>query len=185
LSYDLYLLDPEPGVEPYEQLERLDAEELSASPDPAIQGRNRRLVEALRDADPRYEESQLNYDVLAEQQGISVDEAKARNRSIQLTAEDGLEINLYDHHADITFPYWESLDAEALTRDIASASSVIATETGWKLYDPQLERVIDPAADASEIRRMFDVGREHVQTFIAEQERKSNEPLWKRLFRRD
>jgi hypothetical protein len=185
LSYDLYMLDPEPGIEPYEQLERLDAEEQSASPDPAIQSRNRRIVESLRDADARYEESHFSYDVLAEQEGISVDEARARFRSIQLTAEGGLEINLYDHHADITFPYWESLDAEALTRDIASASSVISRETGWKLYDPQLERVIDPATDGAEMRRMFDVGRERLQTIIAEEERKSNEPLWKRFFRRN
>jgi len=179
------MLDLEPGIELYEQLERLNAEEQSASPDPAIQGRNRRLVEALRDADPRYEESQLDYDVLADQQGISRDEAKARNRSIQLTAEDGLEINLYDHHADITFPYWESLDADAITRDIASSSAIIARETGWKVYDPQLERVIDPATDAPEILRMFDFGRARLQTIMAEEESKRNEPHWKRLFRRD
>lgn len=180
------MLDPEPGVEPYEQLERLDADEESSLQDPAILTRNRRLVEALRESDPRYEESQLDYDVLADQQGTSVDDARLRNRSIQLMAEGGLEINLYDHHADISFPYWESLDAEALTRDIENAASIIASETGWKLYDPQLERFIDPANDAPEIRAMFDVGREHIQKVIAGEDRDSTAaPFWKRLFRRD
>ena len=105
MSYDLYLLDPEPGVEPYEQLERFYDEEQSTPPDPAIQARNRRLADALREADPSYEESHPDYAVLAEQDGTSVDEAKARHRSIQLMAEAGLEINLYDKHADISYPY--------------------------------------------------------------------------------
>jgi hypothetical protein len=39
---------------------------------------------------------------------------------------------------------------------------LIGSETGWKLYDPQLKRFIDPGRDAPEIRATLDVGREHL-----------------------
>lgn len=185
MSYDLYMLDPEGGAEPYEQLERFDEEERSTPPNPIIEARKRRIVDALRQADPKYEESLLDYEVIAEQEQISLEEAQARHRSIQLMAEGGLEINLYDQHADFNFPYWESLDAGALTADIERAAAIIAAETGWKLYDPQLEKFIDPSTHAAEVRGMFDYGRGKLQEFVAAEDERASRPLWKRFLGRD
>jgi len=71
LSYDLYMLDPEPSVNPMDTLERLD-EHAEASPlDPSLLERNRRLAEALKTLDPDCEASEIGHAVLAEQQGIS------------------------------------------------------------------------------------------------------------------
>jgi hypothetical protein len=136
VSYDLFMLAPEEGVKPQDQLERFDAEERESGSDPAIEERKRRIAEALKQADARYDESIFDYERIAEMDGTSVEEARSRNRNIQLMAEGGLEINLYDHHADFNFPYWDSLDVETLMGDIERAATIIAAETGWKLYDP-------------------------------------------------
>jgi len=172
-----------------ETLERLDAEQQTATPDPSVTSRDRRLVTALKALNPAYEESEYQYDVLAEQQGISLDEARHKHRDVQLMAEGGLEIGLFDHQAVITLPYWDSLDADSLAVAIGEASKVISQETGWRLYDPQLERFIDPAADAQEFRTAFDYGRDHLRRVVAEQDQRSatspKKSRWSRLLGRD
>ena len=85
--------------------------------------------------------------------GVTVQEARARHRDIELYDEDGLQITLADDQASINVPYWESLDPNRLVEGIAKASNVIREETGWQLYDPQLEKVIDPVRDADEFAR--------------------------------
>jgi hypothetical protein len=150
--------------------------------DPEIEARNRRLSEAIRAADPRYEESQIEYDVIAEQRGISEEEARVQFRGIQLMSEGGLEIDLADQYATITFPYWESLDPHALSADIATAVSIIGDATGWMLYDPQLERFSDPVEDAEAFREMFDAGRTHVRKLVEEHDHPPRS-FWSRLLR--
>src|SRR5688500_18657748 len=53
VSYDLYMLAPEPGVDPMDQLERMESTEAPAR-DPDDEPRMRRLADALGAADPRY-----------------------------------------------------------------------------------------------------------------------------------
>jgi hypothetical protein len=45
---------------------------------------------------------------------------------------------------------------------------VIGQLTGWKLYDPQLEKFIDLARDANEFAEAFGAGVGHVQRIAAE-----------------
>jgi hypothetical protein len=66
---------------------------------------------------------------------------------------------------------------------------VIGEATGWRLYDPQLGKFIDPVRDADEFAEAFGVGVRHVQRIAAEQS--SADPagderpsLWRRIFRR-
>jgi hypothetical protein len=49
------------------------------------------------------------------------------------------------------------------------------------LYDPQLERWVDPVADAGEIHRMFDYGRERL-TEIVEREHAGADPPARKSF---
>jgi len=99
-----------------------------------------------------------------------------------------MEIELFDHHASITFPYWESLDADRMAIAIDEAAKVISQQTGWKLYNPQLEKFIDPGADAAEARRAFDFGRDHLRRIVGEQAvpvaASARRSWWKRLFDR-
>jgi hypothetical protein len=172
VSYDLYMLAPEPGVDPMEQVERMESEE-AGSRDPESEARARRLAEALRAADPRYEQSEFEFE---------------GGTGIQLTAEDGIQITLWPDYASVNFPYWDSLDAARLAADIDKASKIIAADTGWELYDPQLEKFMDPVGDADEFATAFGVGVGQVQSITSEQvdEAPSGErpPLWRRLFRR-
>jgi acyl carrier protein len=172
VSYDLYMLAPEPGVDPMDQLERMEGEE-PASSDPEGEARARRLADALVAADPRYELSELEFE---------------GRPGIELTAEDGIQVTLWSDHASINFPSWDSLDAARLVADIERASKIITADTAWELYDPQLEKFIDPVGDADELAKAFGVGVSHVQRITSEQaddpssgERPS---LWRRLFGR-
>ena len=171
VSYDLYMLSPQPGEDPMETLERLEEHEEAAAPDPVTAERNRRIADALIATNSNYTESEIKFDVIAEQSGISVEEARAKHRYIELFDEDGFQITLSDEQASINFPYRESLDPKRLAEEIAKASNVIREETGWRLYDPQLEKFIDPVRDADEFARAFGVGVSLVQQIASEQER--------------
>jgi hypothetical protein len=154
-----------------ETVERLEEREEVAAPDPVIAERNRGIADALVGTSSDYTESEIRFDVIAEQNGISVEEARAKHRYIELTEEGGVQITLSDDHAWINFPYWDSLDPKHLADEIAKASNVIREEIGWQLYDPQLEKFIDPVRDADEFARAFGVGVSHVQQIVSEQER--------------
>ena len=163
MSYDLYMLTPEPGVDPMDLLEHVA--ESPAPPDPDALARQRRLASTLRTADPRLEQFDDELD------GIPV---------IELSADHGFQISLMPDHASISFPYWDSLDPSELLAEIARTSSIITTETGWQLYDPQLETFIDPARDADEFTQAFGVGVSQVQRIASDRP-----SLWRRLFGRE
>ena len=149
-------------------LERLEEQEEPASPDPAAAERNRRIADSLLALNPAYEESAIDH------------------RDIELTAEGGLQLTLSDEQASMNIPYWESLDPAHLAREIEAAAKAIAAETGWQLYDPQLEKFLDPARDADEFAAMFGAGVGHVQRIAAEDESSGGErpSLWQRLLGR-
>jgi len=167
VSYDLYMLEPVPGEEPMDTVERLEERPPPASPDRAVAGRHRRIADALLALQPAYVESQ------------------EEPHSTELRDAEGIDVTLSADHAWINFPYWESLDAARLAQAIERAATVIGAQTGWELYDPQLERFIDPAQDAAELREMFEVGVGHVQRITAEGEPAPavgrRPSLWKRL----
>jgi hypothetical protein len=114
----MYMLTQREGVDPMEQLEQMESE----SPQEGLEGdaRVRRLADALRAADPRYDANEIDWE---------------GRKAVELLAEDGIQITLWPDHADFNFPYWDSLDAERITDDIEKAARIIAAETGWRLYD--------------------------------------------------
>ena len=189
LSYDLYMFSPVPGEDPMDTLERLEEREEAAAPDAAIAERNRWIADALTGMNSNYTESEIKFDVIAEQAGISVEEARAKHRYIELMDDNGFQITLSDDQASINFPYWDSLDPKHLADEIAKASKLIGEATGWRLYDPQLDKFVDPVRDADEFAEAFGIGVSHVERIAAEQssadsagdERPS---FWRRIFRR-
>lgn len=189
MSYDLYMLSPVAGEEPMATLERLEEQhDEAAAPDPDAAARNRRIADALLAARPEYEEFQIDLEAIARADGVTVEQASASQRFIELTDGDGLQITLDDDQASISFPYWESLDAAVLVREIDRAARIIGAETGWQLYDPQLDRFLDPERDAAEFRKAFGVGVRQVQRIVDEQDVNasgSGRPSrWRRLFGR-
>jgi hypothetical protein len=128
VSYDLFMFSPEPDADPMDTLERLEEREEAATPDPGIAERNRRIANALLAMNSNYTESEIRFDVIAEQA--------------------------------------DSLDSKYLADEIARASKVIGEATGWRLYDPQLGKFIDPVRDADEFAEAFGVGVRHVHELL-------------------
>jgi hypothetical protein len=160
VSYDLHMLKPVPGEDPMDTLERLAEDDTIA---PEAQARNQRLAAALRELYPDLDASEFD-------------------GGIELSDDDsGMQISLYGEQADFTFPYWDTLDPAELTRRVSAASKLIAAETGWRLYDPQLDRFSDPEADAEDFRRVFDGGRAALRRIADEPEPSAKKSKWKRL----
>jgi hypothetical protein len=166
------MFTPEPGVEPMDLVERMEGK-TAAPPDPEGEARAGRLADALTAVEPRYARSELELE---------------GTRAIELVAQDSIQITLWPDHASFNFPYWDSLDAGQLIADIDQASRIIAAETGWQLYDPQLEKFMDPERDAAEFGEAFGVGVSHLQRITserAEEPASSERPsFWRRLFGR-
>jgi hypothetical protein len=164
MSYHLYMLAPVEGEDPMETLERLAEDE--SPPPPEVLARNRRIADA----------------VLAAHPGWTKTESDAGGW-IELDDGEALQVGLSEHEASFNFPYWDSLDTDRILRDIGSAADAIARETGWKLYDPQIERFFDPARDRDAFRKAFGAGTDAVNRI--RQEHADVEPppppWWKRL----
>ena len=163
MSYDLYMLDPVEGEDPMETLERRASDE--SPPGPDVVARNRRIADALLAAHPGW-----------------TDTTPDASDWIELDDGEAIQVGVSEHEASITFPYWDSLDTDRLLRDIGSASEVIARETGWKLYDPQLEQFLDPARDGAAFREAFGAGTAAVNRIAEEHAApQARPPWWKRL----
>jgi hypothetical protein len=165
VSYDLYLFDCAPGDDPdelHERLEQLTDEDEQSGSDPDVDARNRRIAETLMSAHPQFSESEIE-----------------EGREFELSDPDGLQISLYGQQAAITFPYWDSLDARKLMAQVRDASRIINAATGWCLFDPQVERVVDPARESVDITAAFDHGREQLRRVVGGEPAR---PWWKRLF---
>jgi hypothetical protein len=141
MSYDLFLFTPVSDERPGDTVIRLeDEEEARETADPAGQRRNSRIADALLARGAGYEES-------------------GWTGGIELMDEAGLQVLLRDQHVALNFPYWDSLDAERLAREIVAVAAAVASEeAAWRLYDPQLERFIDPIHDRESFLGAFGWG---------------------------
>lgn len=167
MSYEVYALPLVAGEDPMQKLVLLGESSLDASLDPEKERRKARLLLALGAADPRLEPSERDHAALAELMDISQEEARARDRTIEL-ASPQLEIGLEDDHVWIEIPFWPSLHNAGTVETLQRVLGVIATETGWSAYDPQLERVIGAEIDPEAFLARFGEGVEAVRELIAE-----------------
>lgn len=171
MSYDLYLLAPVEGEDPMDTVERL--EEADDRTAPGASDTIARLVEAIATDGTAYDRFPLD------------------DGSVQLMEEEGLDVTVHGNRVFITFPYWDSLDGERLTREIDRVARAVGAVTGWSLYDPQIEDLVDPSegGDAAAMREAFDGGRQVLREMIAEDRAATAAPetrpsRWKRLLGR-
>jgi hypothetical protein len=155
MSYDFRLFLPEPGVDPLVTAQDVrEDESLAVNPGaivPAKEARKRSLAEALIQSDPDLTIFQFGFNQIAEFEGISIEEAKQRYRHFELNGRadgPGIQIMLFDDEASLTVPYWhKGQKATAVFAQIWGYLGVIQDVAGYKIYDPQLERIIDLATD--------------------------------------
>lgn len=69
----------------------------------------------------------------------------------ELTAtESGLQVELYDRSASVSFPAADRPDREAFHRLVRKAVRIVAEETGYEAYDPQLRAPFDGTIDETQ-----------------------------------
>jgi hypothetical protein len=124
---DLYLFARRLGEDPADTYDDLESEDGDARKDPAARERNDRLLDALQARRP---------DMRRHRQGRTVAFSIVSEwRSVSLVG-DLLEIYLSRQYAVITADYERADDRAALRADVDDATSIIASVTGWQVFDP-------------------------------------------------
>ncbi|HIC87842.1 MAG TPA: hypothetical protein EYP04_00315 [Anaerolineae bacterium] len=161
MTYDLHAFRPTPGRDPIPVARRLLAEQeqgadINPGPlDPAAERVKKRLADALRRAVPELQVFSFDFSLIAQAQGISIDEAKRRYRHLELNAPDdgsGIQIILYDDRAELHVPYWHGgEEAEEVFREVWTCLGTLQEERRYAIYDPQLDRILDLDADFDDV----------------------------------
>lgn len=150
MSYDFRLFKRRAGEDPHVTAQR-DSEEFAATPlDPQKEALKRRVADALITHNPKLEVFQFGYEEIAKHEKISVEEARLKYRHLELNGPEedstGIQITLFDDEASVTVPFWHKGDQATDTfRKIWSYLEIISRETGYLIYDPQIDRVFEPA----------------------------------------
>jgi hypothetical protein len=148
MSYDIRLFKPRPHEDPLVTA-RTEADEdfPLTPPDPEKETLKRRVAAALIAASPLLQSYEFDYEAIAKFRKISVEEARLQYRHIELNGPDngnGIQILLFDDEAAISVPYrHDAAKAEAAFQEIWDYSRIIQRETGYVIYDPQLDEILD------------------------------------------
>jgi len=127
MSYDLFAFPLRPGEDPSEAYEGLHEEETIES-----DADMRALVDALVTAVPALTRS-----------GGEDEEVELTSPELQLLVSAG--------SVAVSIPYWSSLDRDVLRRRLERVTDTIRSATGFVVYDPQLERLLESGDDLDEV----------------------------------
>ena len=162
MSYDLYVLPVAPGEDPADALERLEG----AEPDSEAGKQIDRIASAIQAKLPHLERF--------DGEGF-----------VELDAPEGsnpFQILISSNQVGAGVPYWDDDErAESTYRELLEALEIVREQTGWAIYDPQLDRVIG-ADDLPEILGTHAQGVEAVRSIAAEDARPTG--FLRRLFGR-
>jgi hypothetical protein len=149
MSYDLFFVPSRAGNDP-------DAIQafLEDQGDDTWKPSREELASALQLLDPALERFEFDYEDIARLEGTSVEEARHRNSHIELNAteeHDGIQIILFSNHASITVPYWHAGPAaEGVFAKVTKYAQVLVTQGGYRIFDPQLDEILDDLAEIRE-----------------------------------
>jgi hypothetical protein len=145
VSYDLYFLRAEDSADPAAFLEQLEARQPAVAAE--SDARKHLVVEALRRMDPALEPFAFDYHEIAGALGISVDDARRAYSHVELNGPgdgNGVQITVHGDHVTVTVAYWHGgSEAARVFSLIERYASEIAVAGHYRIYDPQLERVVD------------------------------------------
>ncbi len=120
-------------------------------PDPQKEALKRKVADALIEQNSKLQVFQFDYEAVAKSQKISVEDARLKFRYLELNGPmencTGIQITLYDDEAAVTVAFWHQGDkAASIFREIWNYLNIISREAGYLIYDPQLDRIVDPSA---------------------------------------
>jgi hypothetical protein len=148
MSYDFRLFAPKTGEDPLITV-KTDSGLPTTPPDLQNEARKRRIADSLIAHNPQLHLFQIDYHAVAKSQKISVEMARLKFRHLELNGPDngnGIQITLFDDEASLTVPFWHKGDkARDTFREIWSYFEIISREAGYLIYDPQIDRVLDPS----------------------------------------
>ena len=152
MSYDfaLFVIDGDPTKEYFRFSEAGSVDDPNPGPVlPRCEVLKRKLADSLRIRQPLLNEFVFGHDGLARSHRIDQAEAQRRWRHIELNLESvGLQITLFDDWATVTLAYWHSGDEARNALSVAwDCLKTIGGELGYRVFDPQLGRILDLEAD--------------------------------------
>ncbi len=189
MSYDLCAFSPKSGEDPLQTAQRLmegqEDEPVQRERSPEAEAGKKRLAEALISRNPAFSPFSLQYDEIARFEQITVAEAMARYRYIELNGPEdgpGIQITLFDDQASLTVPYWHQRPkAEAVFREIWGYLEVMEQVAGYRIFDPQLEHVLNLQQDFEQVLSSYakvteSLQQRHMTPFKAPMPKK---PWWR------
>ena len=151
MSYDLILVRPKLGEDPLITARHKNDEQGDQihELDPAKEALKLKVAEELIKENPSFERFPFDYEEIAKLRNISIEEAKLLFRNIELNTPDdgnGIQIELFDDEFTVTVPYWHAgAKTESTFQEIWKYLEIIQRESGFVLYDPQLDAILDIA----------------------------------------
>lgn len=177
MSYDLTFFTPRPGVDVHDIVE-VDEDHMARGPrDPKTEAKKRKLADALLAFDRRLELTQPDFDAIAKLHKMRIDDAYNRFRDLELTdGTSGVQFHLFDDSAGLSIPYWHSGEpARRVIEQVWALIEIVCRETGYEVFDPQLDRVIDVNA-FDEVLETYVGATSRMQTMLG---RAAKKPWWK------
>nr|WP_319395939.1 hypothetical protein [uncultured Desulfobacter sp.] len=151
MSYDIYLYAPIPGKDHTDTIDYyLNGEEEDINPGPpdeASEAKKKRIANSLISFNNDFEIFCFGFDEIAKIENISIEDAKIKYRHLEINESDdgnGIQITVYDNSATVTVPYWHTGEtAKEIFEKIFEYLQIIQEESGYIIYDPQIESIID------------------------------------------
>jgi aminoglycoside 6'-N-acetyltransferase I len=126
----------------------------STPPDSRKEVLKRRVAERLIARNPQLQLYQFPYEKIAQFEKISLEETRRKYRHLELSGPEGgngIQVTLWDDEALLTLPFWHELEkAEGAFLELWNYADIVCRETGYAVYDPQMERKLDPSAGYEE-----------------------------------
>lgn len=179
MSYDLQFFTPRAGVS-VRDIVGDDDGPARGKRNPTVEAKKRKLADALLAHDARLELLEHDFDAIAKLHKMRVDEAYERIRHIELAdmtkESSGIQIVLFDDGAALTIPYWHNGDAaHRVLEEAWGMIEIICRDTGYEVFDPQLDRVIDVNA-FDDVLRSYTGTTQRMEALIG---RAPKKPWWK------
>lgn len=167
MSYGFTLFKPKPTEDPLVTA-RTDFDDEALEPTPEKEVLKNKVVSALIKADPSLQLltlSDQSYEKFAEFEHISLEEARRKYRQLELSLEGlGIQIEIFDDEAGISVPYWhDNSNAEIVFKKIWKYLGIIQRETGYIVYDPQLDIFLDVNQDYKQALKVYEGTRETIK----------------------
>src|SRR5579863_3739463 len=129
---------------------------------------------------PQLKVFQFGYEEIARFEKISIDEARLKYRHLELNGPEGgsgIQIMLFDDEASLTVPFWHE-EPLGIFRETARCLEIISREAGYLVFDPQIERVVDPSAGLDDSIASYSAVMDRIQEKFPTGKTKPR-PWWK------